>query len=431
MDYRKTQLLVFWVLLAGAAGAVYWPSLNSPFVFDDSGSVTDNRSIVRLWPLIGESKHPGPLNPPAELPTSGRPLVNLSLAINYYIGRLDPVGYHVFNLVVHVLSALLLMGIVRRTLQLDYFQGRFAHIGDLLGFLVALMWELHPLQTETVVYVTQRTELMVGCFYLTTLYASLRYWQAASRTTRNIWLILAALVCLAGMACKEVMVTAPVVVLLFERTFISGSLRRAVQKSWPLFVGLFLSWVLLLYLNYDAPRSDSAGFSCASQLGLPAYSWWLTQTKVLLLYLKLTIWPWPLSIHYKFPYFTTLGAAWPWLAPVTLLAIATLILLWRRSAVGFVGAWVLIILSPTLVVPILTEVAAERRMYLPLAALITLLVAGSYWLAQPAAPLRAPAAAKRQPFLRWPETLAGTAAFFVALLLAPLVRIAWRRIRTH
>ncbi len=253
MDYRKTQLLVFWVLLAGAAGAVYWPSLNSPFVFDDSGSVTDNPSIVRLWPRIGDSKHPGPLNPPAELPTSGRPLVNLSLAINYYIGRLDPVGYHVFNLVVHVLSALLLMGIVRRTLQLDYFQGRFAHTGDLLGFLVALMWELHPLQTETVVYVTQRTELMVGCVYLTTLYASLRYWQAASRTTRNIWLILAALVCLAGMACKEVMVTAPVVVLLFERTFISGSLRRAVQKSWPLFVGLFLSWVLLLYLNYDRP----------------------------------------------------------------------------------------------------------------------------------------------------------------------------------
>ncbi len=71
-----------------------------------------------------------------------------------------------------------------------------------------------------------------------------------------------------------------------------------------------------------------------------------------------------------------------WLVPVVLLGIATLCLLWRRSAIGFVGAWVLLILSPTLVVPIVTEVAAERRMYLPLAALAALVVVGGYRIAQ-------------------------------------------------
>jgi tetratricopeptide (TPR) repeat protein len=110
--------------------------------------------------------------------------------------------------------------------------------------------------------------------------------------------------------------------------------------------------------------------------------WWFTQAKVLLLYLKLTTWPWPLSIHYEMPYLATLGAAWPWLLTVGLLAMTTLVLLWRRSSIGFVFAWVLIILSPTLVVPIVTEVAAERRMYLPLAALVTLLIVGGYALAQ-------------------------------------------------
>ncbi len=386
MDDRRTTILVAIVLLAGAASVVYCSSLNSPFVFDDSGSVTDNPSIVRLWPLWGDAEHSGPLTPPADLPTSGRPLVNLSLAINYYFGELNPIGYHVFNLIVHVLSALLLMAIVWRTLRLDYFGGRFDRAAGSLALIVALLWTLHPLQTETVVYVTQRTELMVGFFYLATLYASFRYWAAASSAGRKVWLALATTACLAGMACKEVMVTAPVIVLLFERTFITGSFRRAMQKSWPLYVGLFLSWTLLLYLNYNAPRSDTAGFARASHIGLPAYAWWLTQTKVLLLYLKLAIWPWPLSIHYGTPYLQSLGAAWPWVAGVTVLAIATLVLLWRFSAVGFVGGWVLIILSPTLVVPIITEVAAERRMYLPLAAIMTLLVVGGYWLVQRLAP---------------------------------------------
>ncbi len=215
---RAFRALQF-ALLAGAVCLVYGRALESPFIFDDDVSIVKNTSITRLWPLLGDSQHPGPLNPFKELPNSGRPLANLSLAINYHFGQLNPVGYHVFNLMVHLLSALLLMGIVRRTLTLDCFAGKFSRTAGPLAFFVALLWALHPLQTETVVYITQRTELMVGFFYLATMYASLRYWAADSQAGRRRWLALAGLACLAGMACKEVMVTAPVVVLLFERTF--------------------------------------------------------------------------------------------------------------------------------------------------------------------------------------------------------------------
>ncbi len=357
---------------------VYGRATSSPFVFDDMFCITANPSIVNLWPPIGDAEQPGPLNPAKELSTAGRPLVNLSLALNYHFGGLDPVGYHVFNLIVHVLSALLLMAIVRRTLCLHYFEGRFDHASGPLSLLAALLWAVHPLQTETVIYVTQRTELMVGFFYLATLYSSLRYWSALSPAARTTWLALSTLACLAGMASKEVMVTAPLVVLLFERTFLAGSFRQAIRKSWPLYAGLALGWVLLLGLNYNGPRSNSAGFDH----NVPAYAWWLTQTKVLWMYLKLAVWPWPLTIHYKLPYLTSPASAWPWLLPTALLILATLVLWWRRNPIGFVGAWVLIILSPTLVVPIVTEVAAERRMYLPLAALAALIVAGGYRLAQ-------------------------------------------------
>jgi protein O-mannosyl-transferase len=192
-------------LLCVAVWLVYGQSLRAPFVFDDSFSVVNNTSITKLWPLVGDAKHPGPLNPPQELPTSGRPLVNLSFAINYRLGGLDPLGYHVVNVLLHMLSTCLVWAIVRRTLRLDYFGGRFAGAADLLAFCTALVWAVHPLNTEAVQYVTQRTELMLGLFYLATLYASMRYWEA-SPASQSKWLALAVVACMAGMASKEAMV---------------------------------------------------------------------------------------------------------------------------------------------------------------------------------------------------------------------------------
>jgi protein O-mannosyl-transferase len=367
------------ILLLGAAlWLVYGRAISSPFIYDNRYSVLENPSIVRLWPLLADTGVPAPLNPPTQFPTCGRPLVNLSLALNYYFGQLDPYGYHLFNLMLHVLNAMLLGVIVRRTLRSEYFAHRFDRASGPLALIVALLWALHPLQTETVIYVTQRTELMTGFFYLSTMYGSMRYWAASSCAARITWLAISTVACLAGMACKEVMVSAPLVVLLFERTFLTKSFKQALRRSWPLYVALATSWILLGALNFYGPRSDSAGF----HLGVPAYVWWFTQSKVLLIYLKLVLWPWPLLIHYEFPYLDSFAVAWPWLLSTLLLAIITFVLLWRRLAAGYVGAWVFVVLLPTLVVPIVTEVAAERRMYLPLAAIMALVVVAVYWLAQ-------------------------------------------------
>jgi tetratricopeptide (TPR) repeat protein len=365
-------------LVGGAVIIVYGRAIDSPFIFDDQMSVVTNPSIVRLWPLVGDEENPGPLNPPKDLPTAGRPLVNLSFAVNYQISELQPRSYHILNIIVHILSAVLLGAIVRRTLELDYFQGSFDRAAGPLSVAVALLWALHPLQTESVIYVTQRTELFMGFCYLATLYCSLRYWTVAPQR-KTLWLVLATLSCLTGMACKEVMVTAPVVMLLYERTFLAGGFREALRRSWPLYVGLALGWMVLFALNISQPRSQSAGFHHQE---VTAFQWWLTQTKILLMYLKLTVWPWPLVIHYGTPYITSVGDALPFLLPVLLLAGLTIYLLWRNSPLGFLLAWIWLILSPTLVVPIVTEVAAERRMYLPLAALMSLLVVGGYRLAQ-------------------------------------------------
>jgi tetratricopeptide (TPR) repeat protein len=366
--------VLLWVII----WAVYGRAMHSPFIFDDSATINENQSLRHLWPLFGNVHHPGPLNPAKELPTAGRPLVNFTFALNFqFSGAKSTNGYHVINLIIHMLTAFLLWRIVARTLKLDFFKGQFTASAEPLGWVTALLWAIHPLNTEAVVYITQRTELMVGLFYLATLLCSLEYWLAPESGKRR-WIVLATLASLAGMASKEVMATAPIVVLLYERTFISGTLRAALRRSWPLYVGLFGSWILLLALNISGPRSGTAGFN----LEVPPLVWWYTQAEVIWMYLKLCIWPWPLLLHYELVYLGALKIAWPWLLASILLAAATCILLWRRFAAGFVGAWMFLILSPTLVVPIVTEVAVERRMYLPLAAITALVVVGGYWLMQ-------------------------------------------------
>jgi tetratricopeptide (TPR) repeat protein len=363
------------LLLAGVIGGVYGRVLDSPFVFDDSAGIVHNTSIRALWPLWSAAQ-PTPLHPGPNLPTSARPLVNLTFALNYAVGGLDPRGYHLVNVALHLLAALLLWAIVCRTLLLidsNQATSRFAGTALGLGFVVALVWCVHPLLTESVAYVTQRTELMMGVCYLGTVYACLRYWLTAAAGRRAMWLTLATLACLAGMFSKEMMASAPAVVLLLERT-LRGSFRAALRASWHLYVALALCWIPLALTVAVGERTPSAGFG----LGVSAVSWWFTQAQVLVMYLKLCFWPWPQVIHYDLPLLESWSQAWPWVVPVALGVIATFVLAWRKSWIGFVGVSILAVLSPTLVVPLTTEVAAERRMYLPLAAVVALLMVGGY-----------------------------------------------------
>ncbi len=362
------------LLLTTAVLLAYGRLLHYPLVCDDVATITLNPSIVQLWPLWSADGAPSPLRPTTNTPVSARPLANLSFALDHHFGGLFPAGYHATNIGIHLLAALLLWALVYRTLRLDFFAARFARTAGLLSFGAALLWALHPLNSECVAYATQRTESLMGLFYVATLLACVGFWHARSRASRIGWWLTATALCSLGALSKEVMASLPAVALLYERTFITGSFRRSLRRSWPLYVGLALEWIPLAAINLYGSRTPAAGFD----LGLSAPIWWLTQTQVLLHYLKLTFWPWPLVLHYDIPYLETPATAWPWLVPVLLLGIATVVLVWRRTAAGFVAVCVLAALSPTLVIPCVGETIAERRMYVPLMALVPLLAVGAY-----------------------------------------------------
>jgi len=397
------------LLLVGIVAAVYGPVVSAPTMLDDRLTLEKNPSLLKPWPLWDFSGGESPLQPSPGTPVSARPLVNLTFAINYHFAGSDPAGYHWSNIGIVLLSAFVLWALVRRTLRLEYFDGRFNGVAGMLGYASALVWVLHPLNSECFAYVTQRTESLMGLFYFATLYAAVRYWSSPSTAARVIWLVAATVLCQLGSLSKEMIASLPAVALVYERTFVTGSFRRAIAESWPLYVGLALAWIPQVAMNYRGARTPAAGF----ELGLPAYMWWFTQAEVLLLYLRLTVWPYPLQLFYEIPYKETLSAALPWLVPVGLLAAATAYLLWRRTSAGFVALTTWAVLSPTLIVPLVGEIVAERRMYVALGAIAPLAVAGGYELLRRLVGRRA----------LWP-TLAGCAALCTLYAVLDVKRVS-------
>ncbi len=352
-----------------AAGLVAFGSaLGGVFVMDDQSSVLENPHILSLWPLT-ES-----LGGPPQSSLGGRPLVALSFALNYAFGGLDPWGYHAWNLAVHILAGLALAALVRLACQSPRVPEPVRRDADWLSMAVALVWLVHPVQTEVIGYVTQRTESTMGLFYFLTLYCAIR----AMRETRPWrWAALSAAACALGTMSKEAMVTAPVMVLLYDVVFEGGSLPRALRARAPLYGGLALCWGLLAWLIADGPRWRSAGFSS----GVSPWTYLLHQPGMILTYLRLSVWPSPLVLDYGRTTPLAIQAVWPSFAAVLILLTCSLVTLWKRPMIGFLAAWFWVTLAPSSsILPIATEVGAERRMYLPLAALVFLLLLGGRWL---------------------------------------------------
>jgi protein O-mannosyl-transferase len=352
------------LVLAGAVA--FSNSLAGPFLFDDKPAIVDNSHIRQLWPLSNA------LFADADTPLAGRPVVNLSFALNYAAGELDVRGYHVVNIAVHVACALLLFGLVRRTLRLPALIGTFGSHSTALAFGTALLWMLHPLNTEAVNFVTQRTESLMALFYLLTMYASVRGIDQFGQRPRK-WLLLSVLSCALGMGSKESMVTAPLAVALFDRIFVFDTWRQAWRARSGLYSGLASTWVALAALVWSGPRGESAGFSSE----VTPWTYLLNQAPMIVRYLGLAIWPRALVVNYGPPLPLTLSDVLPHATAIVVLLLATAALLARRPKLGFLGAWFFITLAPaSSLIPIATEVGAERRMYLPLMSLVAGVVIG-------------------------------------------------------
>ncbi|MEO6027128.1 MAG: tetratricopeptide repeat protein [Candidatus Binatia bacterium] len=357
------------LLIVALTFIAYHATFTAPFLFDDAQFVKGSTLHTLSWAVVQGTT---------------RPLVQLSLALNWAAGGADVVGYHVVNFVVHVLAALALYGIVRRTLASTRFTPRWRNVAPELALATSLVFAVHPLQSESVSYVIQRAESLMGFFYLATLYAVIRGVGARRPWP---WYAAAITACGLGMLTKPVMVTAPFIALMYDRVFLAGSWARAWRERGALHAALFATWLLLILL-LGGGAHESAATSGFAMRDVTWGEFVRSQPGVILRYLQLVVWPHGLVLDYGWP--PAVGTA-ATVVPTLVLAAVGGGAAWAVRgvpALGFLVAAFLVTLAPSSSVIPIRDLAFEHRMYLPLAALAALLVAAG-WALLPRARLAA------------------------------------------
>jgi Flp pilus assembly protein TadD len=361
---RQRDALLALAVIAIATSLAYSNTLHSSFHLDDLTTIVRNEGIRDLgahWP-----------------PWENRALGHLSFALNQRLGGLDPFGYHLANLLIHLCNALLVFRLTAITLRAPAL--REAEAGPLLRrFLplaAGLLFALHPIQTQAVTYVVQRFASLATLFYLLSvvLYAESRLSLDQRRARAASLYLLSLLAAAAAMRSKEISFTLPVVIAGYELLFFRGSARRL------LLVAPIGATALLIPLGLAASGqtlADVLGDSSAlaETQDIPRSVYLLTQSRVVATYLRLLVLPVGQNLDWDFPLSHGVFDPAVLLSVAVLLAVgggAVLLLVRARRShrpagvLFFFGvAWFFVASSvESSVIPI-RDVLFEHRVYLP------------------------------------------------------------------
>jgi tetratricopeptide (TPR) repeat protein len=275
---------------------IYTSTLTSPFIFDDEINVRDNHYLRLKHFSLQELKSAA-----FDSPISSRPVSNLSFALNYYLNGKNVVGFHLVNIVIHILCGLLLYFFVKVTLSIPA-QGSDGEKYRWIPFFTAFIWLVHPIQTQSVTYIVQRMNSLASMFYVLSV---LLY--AKSRLATQVWqkrtlfggCLLAGLMALGS---KEIAATLPVFIILYEWYFFQDLSPAWIRRRLPILFGIFIFFVALavLFLGNNPLGSILAGYdSRAFSLGQRL----LTEFRVVVFYISLLVWPHPsrLNLDHDFP----------------------------------------------------------------------------------------------------------------------------------
>ena len=375
-----TRALLAPMLIAVVVLGLYASSFSIPFLFDDLFEITNNPAVKTIEPL-------------REYLRRSRGIPSLTFALNYHWGGFDVWGFHLVNVVIHLVNGLLVYALVLRTLRLPALRDRYRDHAATLAALVALVFVAHPLQTMAASYIVQRAESLAACAYLLTLLVFSIASTSRRPGLRAVLYAAAAVIAIIGVMSKESVASVPLLALAYWYCFAtdrprlsrSGRLALAALLVLPIAYGVMLARPYLLPAAEtaapDLPRTwiyiPTAGFQVA---GITSWQYLLTEFGVVLWYLRLAVLPTRQCFDYGWPF-----ADSPWQASVLLplLVLAALaavaILAYRRYRLAsFCLAWFFITLAPTSTIIPLRDAAFEQRMYLPLVGLAWLAVVGTY-----------------------------------------------------
>ncbi len=338
-----------WWLAAGlfaATLAAYWNSFHVPLVFDDLLAIQSNAGVrfgEFSWNLL-----------------SARSVLYLTFTLNNIWAAQEVWSFHLINFLIHFLNGLLVFLLAERVFHRI---GSDAQRSRTYAALAAAFFLVHPVQTESVTYISSRSELLSTFFYL--IGFLIFVWWPVYRIG-FLCTLAVGLAYFFGLGSKETVITLPATIFLYDFLFLSGATFRPLISRWRFYCPFIIGGAGAIYYLLTVALRQSVGGSLPGHL-----SWWnyfLTEIRVLVRYVQLLFFPIGLNLDYDFK---------PSTSPLEPAVIASFVFLsallflgWklrRRAPVfAFSILWFFITLSPTSsVIPIL-DVIFEHRLYLPL-----------------------------------------------------------------
>ena len=363
-SWRKLLIgaLIF-IMFGIFAFSIYSNTLKSPFVFDDKGRIEINSHIRVTQFSLSEFVKAGFRS------SKSRPLPFTSFAVNYYFNQYDPRGYHIVNIIIHVLSGFILYLFIGSTLKLPALRSQYDR-PDLIAFLAALIWLVHPVQTQSVNYIVQRVNSMASLFFILAFWLFVKGRLVQVKQRRWLWYLGSAVSWLLSLGCKQITVTLPFFALLYEWYFFQDLSKDWLKRNLKYFLGIFIFLILvaLLYTGFH-PWEKLSRLNDFAQNEFTVAQRFLTQFRVVIYYISLFFFPHPsrLNIDYDFPLSYSLINP-----PATLLALSVIIVLLaaavylapRHRLISFGILWFFGNLAiESSIIPL--AIIFEYRMYLP------------------------------------------------------------------
>jgi Ca2+/Na+ antiporter len=347
-------------MLCAVTVAVYCPAFRGDFHYDDLSSIINNPHLDRWQTFVGHLDH------------MVRPVLYATFLLDRSVYGANPAGYHLFNLLLHLGSGLLVYLIVTRAVTEET---RHVPVWTALLFLV------HPIATETVTYISGRASGLTAFLYLCALFLYIKADKHSENVTRRrLYLSGAVASFVLAIGSKETAVTLPVILLLWDmviRKLKGPSLRTGIlTRHLPFWIVLLLAagWA------WSHPR-----YQALAQFSLDIRPLWdhlLSELRAMAYAVTLLFTPWNQNFDHNLPVFHSL-TQWPLLLDLLLLlvTVAACVLLWRRfPLVAFGLAWFFIQLLPTSLIP-RNDLLSERNLYMPAIGLLLAIVAlGSHFI---------------------------------------------------
>lgn len=353
---HKRFSLIACIIITAAVMIAYANTFTASFHFDDNPSIIENATIRHV---TGENI--------LKILSSNRPVVYLSIMLNYALGGLNVVGYHILNTAVHIGTSIFVYFFVLWTLTLPSVGARYADRAKRMALFAALLFGVHPVQTESVTYIISRTELLATFFYLATFLLFIKG-GTSGKFSYAIGMLVTSFL---SMGSKEWAVTLPAMLVLYDLLFFSGGKVKPVLSRWYIYLLTALPWALVLS-NLDLMSkggSAGVGFNLVSATGITPTTYLYTSFNVIWTYLRLLVLPINQNLDYDYAIAKTLfefPTLLSFLGHVIIVVLAVWLYLRKKwTIIPFGVAWFYIGLSPTQSFVPVVDVIFEHRVYMP------------------------------------------------------------------